>query len=101
MDQSVFANPVTLNDQEEFLTDLYDQLNHQYISIELIHAESGPGQIEVVLEHKNDVLGVADNVVLAKETVSAVAKAHGFKALFLPKYDETKAGNGMHVHLSI
>ena len=101
VDDSVFANTITLNDREEFLVDLCDQLEQQYIPIELIHAESGPGQLEVVLEHSNDLLAVADNVVLARETISAVSKAHGYKALFLPKYDAGKAGNGMHVHISI
>jgi len=101
VDNSVFANAVTLNDREEFLSDLYDQLKQQYIPIELIHAESGPGQLEVVLEHSDDVVALVDNVVLAKETISAVARAHGCRALFLPKYDSAKAGNGMHVHVSI
>lgn len=100
VDNSVFANTVTLNEQEEFLSDLHDQLQDQSIPIELIHAESGPGQLEVVLMHSDDVVGLVDNLVLAKETISAVARAHGCKALFLPKYDMTKAGNGMHVHMS-
>jgi len=101
VDESVFANTITLNDQEEFLSDLYDQLKQQYIPIELIHSESGPGQLEVVLRYSDDPVGLADNVLLAKETISAVARAYGCKALFLPKYDMAKAGNGIHVHLSI
>ena len=100
VDDSVFANSVTLNDQEEFLSELYDQLQQLYIPIELIHAESGPGQLEVVLKHSDDIVGLVDNVVLAKETISNVARTHGCKALFLPKYDNGKAGNGMHVHMS-
>lgn len=100
VDNSVFANSVTLNEQEEFLSELYNQLQQQSIPIELIHAESGPGQLEVVLKHSDDVVGLVDNVVLAKETISAVARKHGCKALFLPKYDMMKAGNGMHVHMS-
>ena len=41
VDDSVFANSITLNDQEEFISDLYDQLKDQDIDVELIHAESG------------------------------------------------------------
>jgi len=100
VDDSVYANTVTLNDREEYLSDLYDQLKQQYIPVELIHAESGPGQLEVVLKYSDDPVGLVDNVVLAKETIAAVARAHGCKALFIPKYDTAKAGNGMHVHLS-
>ena len=102
VDKSVFANTITLNEQEAFLDDLYNQLQKQYIAIELIHAESGPGQIEIVLEYiKNDPVQVVDNVLLAKETIHAVAHKYGLKALFIPKYDFLKAGNGLHVHMSI
>jgi len=102
VDKSVFANTITLNEQEAFLNDLYNQLQEQYITIELIHAESGPGQIEIVLEYiKNDPVQVVDNVLLAKETIHAVAHKYGLKALFIPKYDFLKAGNGLHVHMSI
>ena len=83
-----------------FLSDLCDQLNQQHIPIELIHAESGPGQLEIVLPHSDDIVGLVDNVVLAKETILAVAKVYGCKALFLPKYNSAKAGNGLHVHMS-
>ena len=41
VDDSVFANSITLNDQESFISDLYDQLKEQRITVELIHAESG------------------------------------------------------------
>mmetsp|Transcript_26765 Transcript_26765/g.63822 ORF Transcript_26765/g.63822 Transcript_26765/m.63822 type:complete len:514 (+) Transcript_26765:236-1777(+) len=99
-DQSVFANTVTLNDNEEFIDQLYTQLQRQHIPIELIHAESGPGQLEVVLEYSEDPIVLCDNIVLAKETVQAVAKQFGYNALFLPKYDTTKAGNGLHIHVS-
>merc|ERR1712048_1252471 len=44
---------------------------------------------------------MADNVLFAKETIHACAKAHRYKALFLPKYHDQKAGNGMHVHVSM
>ena len=101
VDDSVFANTITLNEQEPFLSELYDQLQQQEIQVELIHAESGPGQLEVVLEYSNDPTELADNALLTKETIQAVARQHGFKALFVPKYDLMKAGNGMHVHVSI
>jgi glutamine synthetase len=96
----VFANSVTLNDQESFIDDLYENLKQQYIRIELIHAESGPGQLEVVLEYSTDPMVMADNIVLCRETIRAVARSHGLKAFFTPKYDLMAAGNGMHLHFS-
>jgi glutamine synthetase len=43
---------------------------------------------------------LADHVVLARETITAVAYKHGMKAIFLPKSDPRRAGNGCHVHIS-
>lgn len=101
VDDSVYGNTTTLNQQEQFIADLHEQLEQQYIPIELIHSESGPGQLEVVLQYSPDALEMADNVVLAQETIKAVARRHGMKALLAPKYDMTKAGNGMHIHMSM
>lgn len=100
VDDSVFANSTTLNQQETFITDLYDQLKMQEIEIEMIHAESGPGQLEVVLKYLPNPVRMVDNVVLCRETIHNVARINGMKALFLPKSDMAKAGNGLHMHLS-
>jgi len=100
VDASRFAQSIALNDQQEFISDLVKQLSDQDIEVEMIHAESGPGQFEVVLRYQRDVLQIADNVVFARETIRACAKAHNMRALFLPKIEEGKAGNGQHIHLS-
>lgn len=100
VDHSLFANSVTLNDQEEILADMYDQLKQQHIPVEMLHAESGPGQVEIVLRYSTDPLVLADNLLLAKETIRAVARKHGLKALFAPKYNLGAAGSGLHIHVS-
>ena len=100
VDMSRFANSTTLNEQEDFISTLYDQLEQQDIPIELIHSESAPGQLEVVLSYSNDILQLADDIVYARETVSQVAKQYGMKALFLPKTSMMAAGNGGHLHFS-
>jgi len=100
IDGTTFANPAPLNDQEDFISTLYDQLADQDIPIELVHAESAPGQLEVVLSYSSSVMQLADDVVLARETISSCAKKHGMKALFLPKTSMTTAGNGLHLHFS-
>lgn len=101
VDNSLYGNSTTLNQQENFVSDLHEQLEQQYIPIELIHSESGPGQMEIVLQYSQDPVDLADNVLLAQETIRAVARQRGLKALFAPKYNMTKAGNGMHIHMSI
>ena len=100
VDDSVFANTDTLNQQEEFISDVYTSLEQQYITVELLHSESGPGQLELVLEYSSNPIEMADHVLLAKETIKAIAHKYGLKALFIPKYDLMKAGNGMHIHIS-
>lgn len=100
VDTSTFANAVTLNEQRDFISTLYDQLGEQDIPVELIHAESGPGQLEIVLSYSSNVMQLADDVVLARETIEVEAKKHGMKALFLPKTSMTTAGNGLHLHFS-
>ncbi|KAG7361714.1 glutamine synthetase [Nitzschia inconspicua] len=101
VDNSVYANTTTLNEQEEFLSCLYEQCQQQDLAIELIHSESAGGQIEVVLEYSRNPVHCCDAIVLTKETIQAVAHRFGMKALFLPKFDMMKAGNGMHLHMSI
>jgi glutamine synthetase len=100
-DTSLYAGTTTLNDQEEFISDLYNCLEKQKIDVELIHAESASGQMEIVLPYDYDVMKLADNIVLARETIKACAKKHDMRALFLPKVYENQAGNGMHIHMSL
>eukprot|EP00797_Seminavis_robusta_P011419 Sro1862_g302260.2 (523) ;mRNA; r:17313-18881 len=100
VDGSLFADSVTLNEQEPFLVDLLQQLQEQDIPVELVHAESANGQLEVVLQHQPDPLALADAVVLARETIRAVAKYRHMKAVFLPKTNPMAAGSGCHLHFS-
>lgn len=101
VDSTVFANTITLNEQEEFISTLYQYCQQQHLDIELIHAESAGGQLEVVLEYSPDPVQLCDTILLTKETIRAVAHQFGMKALILPKFDMAKAGNGMHVHMSL
>lgn len=101
VDKTHFAHSYLLNTQQDFLSDLYNQLVGQDIGVELIHAESGPGQLEVVLQSCPDPVRLCDDVFLARETIRAVAHKHNLKAIFLPKIDPMRAGNGCHLHLSV
>lgn len=94
VDMSTFGNSTTLNEQEDFISAVYDQLEQQDIQVELIHSESAPGQLEIVLAYSDNVLQLADDIVYARETIKNVSKQHGMKALFLPKTSMMAAGNG-------
>jgi glutamine synthetase len=100
VDTSLFASTTTLNQQQDFINDLCQQLEDQYIDVELVHAESAPGQLEVVLAYQKNVMMLADNVVLARETIRCVARNHKLRAIFLPKIHPQYAGNGLHLHFS-
>jgi glutamine synthetase len=101
VDRAVYACTVTLNKREDFMVEVSDQLSMQGIDIEMIHSESAPGQVEIVLAYQESPVQLADHVVLTRETITAVAYKHGMKILFLPKTDPTEAGNGCHVHMSL
>ena len=101
IDTSNFAGTTTLNEQDGFICDLYNYFEMQDIDVEMIHSESAPGQVEVVLTYGYDILKICDNVVFAKETIRACAKKHKMRALFSPKVYGDQAGNGMHIHLSL
>lgn len=100
VDETNFAQSQLLNQQEPFLEALYDALQAQEIEIEQLHAESAPGQVELVLRYC-DAVEMADRLVLTRETVSNVARAYGMRAVWLPKIFKDKAGNGNHLHLSV
>jgi len=100
VDISTFASSLTLNEQNKFIDLVYDQLEEQDIAIELIHCESASSQLEVVIRYCNNPIQLADDIVLARETISACAKMFGMKALFLPKTSMSDAGNGLHLHFS-
>ena len=78
---SLFASTTSLNNQDKFIEEVYDNLAKQNISVEMIHSESAPGQLEVVLPYITDVMKLADNVVLAEETIKVCAQKHRSKDL--------------------
>ena len=101
VDSTVFASSTTLNDQDEFIDDLFENLTKQNLEIETIHSESAPGQLEVVLSYQTNPVKLADSIVMTRETIKQCAKKYGLTALFLPKVFDNAAGNGMHLHMSI
>ncbi len=64
------------------------------------HHEVAIGQHEVDFSH-SDGLRTADNLVIFKSAVKAIAKKHGLIATFMPKPFWGVNGSGCHVHLSL
>ena len=64
------------------------------------HHESGNGQNEIDCHHAGP-LKTADNVMMFKQIVRAVAMRSGIHASFLPKPLVDQAGSGLHINLSL
>ena len=64
------------------------------------HHESGHGQNEIDCHHAGP-LKTADNVMMFKQIVLAIAMRSGIHASFLPKPLPDQAGSGLHINLSL
>lgn len=100
VDPTVFAQTHALDRLAPVLNAITAALEAQGVVPEMLYAESGPGQFEMPVRFA-DALWAADQQVIFRETVRAVAHQHGLVASFVPKIFEDKAGNGAHLHLSL
>ena len=101
VDRSNFAHPDILDMKESFLSDLCSTLEHMEIGVDMVHAESSHGQVEIVLKYQRDAVQLADHLVIAREAIKNISRRHGMKAIFLPKVFPDAAGNGCHLHMSL
>jgi glutamine synthetase len=99
-DAPLFA-AAALDTHDAFLHPWLTALTAQNLRPHLLHAEYGPGQMEISLG-KSTGLSAADHVCVLRETTRALASQHGMVASFVPKpFVEQFAGNGLHWHLSL
>jgi len=99
-DRSLFAQATSLDRQRAVIDDLTEALLRQDIPVEQWYAESGPGQHELSVLYTHP-MKAADQQVLFRQTVHAMALRHGLRASFLPKIFSDAAGSGCHLHLSL
>lgn len=85
---------------DAFFNDLYDGCQAMDIPADTAISESGLGQFEINLTHR-DAMRAADDAWLFKMLVRGMARKHGFAASFMAKPYPEYAGNGMHVHVSV
>ncbi|MBT1444798.1 glutamine synthetase family protein [Shewanella sp. JM162201] len=86
---------------QPFLDDLYHACETQGIPARTAISEYAPGQVEITLEHRYDVLKAMDEAVRYKRLVKGVAAKHGMRACFMAKPFGHLAGSGMHMHVSL
>ena len=68
--------------------------------IEASHHECGPAQHEIDFKYAQ-ALKAADNIMTFKYAVKTVSEKHNMYATFMPKPFYGKAGNGMHLNMSL
>lgn len=80
--------------------DICMNLEEMGYQIEASHHECANGQHEIDFKY-TDALTAADNIVTFKLAVKTVAHKHDMYATFMPKPVFGKAGNGMHINMSL
>ncbi len=86
---------------EHYRMDLCDALGIMGLTIEREGHEVGPAQNEITFKYA-DPVRTSDNILYYRFVAKAVAKQkYDWVATFMPKPWDGKAGNGMHMHLSL
>jgi glutamine synthetase len=82
-------------------SDIYAGAAKAGIKAETLISEYAPGQYELTLHYRENVMQAADDLMRLKRIVRAQARAHGVVACFMAKPNENYAGSGMHFHVSL
>ncbi len=100
VDGALCFSTIGMTIAQDFADALMSALDAQRIAVEQYYTELGHGQQEVSTAHA-PALRAADEQVLVRETIRAVAGAKGLTASLAPKPWLKNAGNGTHVHFSL
>jgi len=81
--------------------DIYAGAKAAGIEAETLISEFAPGQYELTLHYRENVMQAADDLMRLKRLVRMHARLHGRVACFMAKPNENYAGSGMHFHVSL
>ncbi|HEY0274762.1 MAG TPA: glutamine synthetase family protein [Paenirhodobacter sp.] len=90
-----------LHGMQPLFTDVYRAAEAMGIRAETVISEYAPGQYELTLHYRTDVMAAADDLIRLKRIVRMQARRHGVVACFMAKPIEKYAGSGMHFHVSL
>ncbi|CAK7227121.1 hypothetical protein SEUCBS140593_006471 [Sporothrix eucalyptigena] len=82
------------------IRDIVKDLENAGIEVEQVHAESAPGQFELVLPAKPPLEAV-DDLLHARETIAGRATGAGYKFTLHPKPYGNACGTASHMHMSV
>jgi glutamine synthetase len=100
VDRSLCFSAIGMESTEVVIQDIIAALTDQGLTVELSHPELGWGQQELSIRH-GPALRAADDQIIYRQTVRAVAGQHGLVASLAPKPFADQAGSGAHLHWSI
>lgn len=84
----------------KLFAEIVKSLESMDIFVEQIHAESAPGQFEIILPPLPPVQAV-DTLLHTREVIAALATAAGYKFTLYPKPFPHACGTAAHAHISI
>lgn len=90
-----------LHGMEPLFSEIYAGAAKAGIKAETVISEYAPGQYELTLHYRTDVLQAADDLARLKRIVRLTARRYGVTACFMAKPIERYAGSGMHFHVSL
>ena len=90
-----------LHGMEPLFSEIYAATAKAGITAETVISEYAPGQYEMTLHYRRDVMQAADDLVRLKRIVRMTARRFGVTACFMSKPVENCAGSGMHFHVSL
>jgi glutamine synthetase len=100
VDASLCFSTIGMTASQDYVDELAAALEAQRIPLEQYYAELGHGQQEISTGHA-PALQAADEQLLVRETIRAVATGRGLIASLAPKPWPDNVGNGGHVHFSL
>jgi glutamine synthetase len=100
IDSGLCFSTISATAAQDYVDELAAALEAQGIPLEQYYAELGHGQQEISTGHA-PALQAADEQLLVRETIRAVATRQGLVASLAPKPWPENAGNGGHVHFSL
>jgi glutamine synthetase len=89
-----------LHGMEPLFSRIYAAAKAADIKAETVISEYAPGQYELTLHYRTDVMRAADDLARLKRIVRLQARMMGVTACFMAKPIEKYAGSGMHFHVS-
>ena len=100
VDTTVYAATLSMDVNHDVMMDIFETLTQQGLVIEQYYPESATGQQEISVVY-SDVMNAANQQIIFRESVKAIAHKHQLIASFVPKIFPDQAGNGTHIHLSL